>query len=42
VTIASVVLLGGIVWLALAREPSWAGWAMAVAGIAWLLGLLRR
>ena len=27
VTIAAVVLLGGIVWLALAREPAWAGWA---------------
>jgi ubiquinone biosynthesis protein len=42
VTIASVVLLGGIVWLALGREPAWAGWAMAAGGVAWLLGLLRR
>jgi ubiquinone biosynthesis protein len=42
VTIASVVLLGGIVWLALDREPAWAGWAMVAGGVAWLLSLLRR
>jgi len=42
VTIASVVLLGGIVWLALAREPLWAGWAMIGAGVAWLIGEIRR
>ncbi len=42
VTIASVLLLGGIVWIALGREPAWAGWALAGAGTAWLLGLLRR
>jgi ubiquinone biosynthesis protein len=42
VTIASVVLLGGIVWMALAHEPVWAGWAMAGTGIAWLIALVRR
>ncbi len=42
VTIASVVWLGGIVWLALDHEPAWAGWAMVAVGVAWLLGLLRR
>jgi len=42
VTIASVVLLGGIVWLALAREPAWAGWAMVGVGIAWLINEIRR
>jgi ubiquinone biosynthesis protein len=42
VTIASVVLLGGIVWLALAREPFWAGWGMVGVGVAWLIGALRR
>jgi ubiquinone biosynthesis protein len=42
VTIASVVLLGGIVWLALAREPSWAGWGMVGVGVAWLLVTIRR
>jgi len=42
VTIASVVLLGGIVWLALAREPLWAGWGMIGVGVAWLVSELRR
>jgi ubiquinone biosynthesis protein len=41
VTIASVVLLGGIVWLALAREPPWAGWAMIALGAGWLVGKIR-
>jgi len=42
VTIASVVLLGGIVWLALARDPAWAGWILIGAGVACLIGALRR
>jgi ubiquinone biosynthesis protein len=42
VTIAAVLLLGGIVWIALGHEPMWAGWTLAGAGAAWLLGLLRR
>jgi len=42
VTVASVVLLGGIVWLALARGPFWAGWGMVGVGIAWLLVAIRR
>src|SRR5262245_38539276 len=42
VTIASVVLLGGVVWLALMREPLWVGWALAGVGAAWLLTALRR
>ena len=42
VTIASVVLLGGIVWMALGREPLWAGWGMVGLGVAWLIGVLRR
>jgi len=42
VTIASVVLLGGIVWLALGREPAWAGWGMVGVGIAWLITTFRR
>jgi N-acyl-D-glutamate deacylase len=41
VTIASVVLLGGIVWMALGREPPWAGWGMVGIGIAWLIAALR-
>jgi ubiquinone biosynthesis protein len=42
VTVAAVVLLGGIVWLALAREPALAGWGMVGVGIAWLLSEIRR
>jgi hypothetical protein len=42
VTIAAVVLLGGIVWLALGRDPPWAGWALAGTGIAWMIAALRR
>ena len=42
VTIASVVLLGGIVWLALGREPPWAGWSMVGVGVAWLITTFRR
>jgi ubiquinone biosynthesis protein len=42
VTIAAVLLLGGLVWTALGHEPVWAGWALSAAGTAWLLVLLRR
>jgi hypothetical protein len=42
VTIAAVILLGGIVWLALEREPLWAGWGMIGIGVAWLLATIRR
>jgi len=41
VTIASVLLLGGIVWLALGHDPVWAGWALAGVGAAWLIGEVR-
>jgi len=42
VTIAAVILLGGIVWLALDRGPVWAGWGMIGVGVACLLSTLRR
>ena len=42
VTVAAVLLLGGIVWMALGREPQWAGWVLGAAGAAWLIGELRR
>jgi ferric-dicitrate binding protein FerR (iron transport regulator) len=42
VTIAGVLLLGGLVWMALGHEPAWAGWLLSAVGAAWLLGLLRR
>jgi ubiquinone biosynthesis protein len=42
VTVAAVLLLGGIVWKAVGQDPAWAGWAMAAAGAIWLLLELRR
>jgi ubiquinone biosynthesis protein len=42
VTVAAVMVLGGIVWTAVGHDPLWAGWALTAAGVAWLLGLLRR
>ena len=42
VTVAAVLLLGGIVWMALGQDPQWAGWALAGVGAAWLIGELRR
>jgi ubiquinone biosynthesis protein len=42
VTIAAVILLGGIVWLALERYPNWIGWGMIGVGAAWLLATIRR
>jgi ubiquinone biosynthesis protein len=32
VTIAAVLLLGGLVWMALGHEPAWAGWALSAVG----------
>jgi ubiquinone biosynthesis protein len=42
VTVAAVLLLGGIVWAALGREPEWAGWIVGTAGAVWLLVEMRR
>ncbi len=42
VTVASALLLGGIVWLALGRDPSWPGWLLAGAGALWLAGAWRK
>jgi hypothetical protein len=41
-TIAAVLLLGGIVWVAFGHEPQWAGWLLSGASAAWVLGELRR
>ena len=41
VTVAAVVLLGGIVWMALGQDPQWAGWAMGGVGGLSLLLLMR-
>jgi len=42
VTVAAVVLLGGIVWLALGQDPEWAGWALSAVGAAWIVAEIRR
>ncbi|HEX6636677.1 MAG TPA: ubiquinone biosynthesis regulatory protein kinase UbiB [Steroidobacteraceae bacterium] len=42
VTVAAVLLLGGLVWMAIGRDPAWAGWAIGAVGALWLLGELRR
>ena len=41
-TIAAVILLAGLVWLALDHPPIWAGWTMIGIGAVWLLTVLRR
>jgi len=41
--VGAALLLGGIVWLAVSREPAWPGWLFALGGAAWsALGLRRR
>ncbi len=42
ITIGSAILLGGIVWLAVAREPLWPGIVLAGAGALWLVLAWRR
>jgi ubiquinone biosynthesis protein len=42
VTVGSVLLLGGIIWLAIGQVPVWLGALLALAGTLWLLGSLRR
>jgi ubiquinone biosynthesis protein len=36
-TIGSAILLGGLVWLAVARQPAWPGWCLLAVGALWLL-----
>ena len=42
VTLGAALLLAGLVWLAVARNPAWLGWALLVAGLAPSLYGLRR
>jgi ubiquinone biosynthesis protein len=42
VTVAAVLLLGGIVWAAVGRDPAWAGWALSALSAAWLVAEMRR
>jgi ubiquinone biosynthesis protein len=38
---AGVVFLGGIIWLALATQPTWIGWLLAGGGAVWMVNRLR-
>jgi ubiquinone biosynthesis protein len=42
VTVAAILLLGGLVWTALAHAPLWAGWSLTAIASLWLLAELRR
>ena len=42
ITIAGVLLLGGIVWVAVGHNPPWPGWVLAVTGAIWVFGIWRR
>jgi ubiquinone biosynthesis protein len=39
---AAAVFLGGIVWLSLGTQPTWAGWLLTAGGALWLLNRLRK
>jgi ubiquinone biosynthesis protein len=41
-TIAAVILLGGIVWTSLAHEPAWVGLVLCGAGVAALIAAIRK
>jgi ubiquinone biosynthesis protein len=41
-TIAGFLLLGGIVWLALERDPAWPGWTMCAFAALWIVRKLTR
>jgi ubiquinone biosynthesis protein len=42
ITVAGVLLLGGIVWVAIGHNPGWPGWLLAATGALWLFGVWRR
>jgi ubiquinone biosynthesis protein len=42
ITVAGVLLLGGIVWLAIDHNPDWPGWLLTAAGTIWLFNVWRR
>jgi ubiquinone biosynthesis protein len=41
VTVASVLLGAGLVWLAVSHNPAWPGWVLSAAGAAWLFAAWR-
>jgi ubiquinone biosynthesis protein len=42
VTLASAILLGGIIWLAVGRSATWPGWLMIVVGAGLIVAARRR
>jgi ubiquinone biosynthesis protein len=42
ITVAGVLLLGGIVWLAVGHNSAWPGWILTTAGAFWLFNVWRR
>ena len=42
VTVGAAILLGGLVWVAVGRVPTWPGWALGVLGATCLLRAWRR
>ncbi|HEU4530767.1 MAG TPA: ubiquinone biosynthesis regulatory protein kinase UbiB [Steroidobacteraceae bacterium] len=42
VTVASVLLGAGLVWVALSHNPTWPGWILAAIGAVWLIVSWRR
>ncbi|HEY1899901.1 MAG TPA: ubiquinone biosynthesis regulatory protein kinase UbiB [Steroidobacteraceae bacterium] len=42
VTIGAAILLAGLIWLGLDRDPAWPGWSMLVLGAGWILMSRRR
>jgi len=42
VTAGGAFFLGGILWLALAMPPGWAGWLLTLTGGGWMLARLRK
>ena len=42
VTVGAAILLGGLVWLGVGRDPLWPGWVVSVLGALWLLRAWRR
>jgi len=42
ITIGAAILLGGLVWLAVGREPAWPGAGLTLLGVAWLAVAWRR
>jgi ubiquinone biosynthesis protein len=42
VTVGAVILLCGLFWLMVGRNPDWPGWALSAIGTGWLLTAWRR